>query len=910
MSEQKQVKGWTFLGNGDFTLGQPETTNYLYFPLANEAGMMSAITPRLHGDSKTGQHHFLLPPVSAEDLHNTKSGRNFWLNFEGYGPWSITGNGPAQLLNQKDETVSLKAGCLWHQITRENKKLQFKCEITNFVPTNEDQVELMKVKISNTGDQELAFTPTAAIPLYGRSADHLRDHRHVTSLLQRISTNQYGVVVSPTLSFDERSHRENRVAYAVLGAEGDGQSPVGFCPVLEEFIGAGGSLDWPEKIVDRAASFGGPNQQMAGYEAIGALRFAPVQLKPDETKTFLIIMAIGAADTDFTALAQKYGTEDAFDRFWQENSHWWQEKLNKLSFRSGDGEFDSWLKWVTLQPVLRRIYGCSFLPYHDYGRGGRGWRDLWQDCLALLLIEAADVRRLLWNNFAGVRIDGSNATIIGNEPGEFIADRNNISRIWSDHGAWPLMTTKLYLDLTGDLAFLLEKQTYFKDHHTHRAQALDQVWSVADGFVQQDRNGQIYHGTILEHLLLQNVTAFFNVGDHNNLRLEDADWNDALDQAAEKGETVAFTAFYAGNLRELTGLLQALRDREGCTTIELAAEMLILFDSLHGKLDYDSVVAKRTLLNRYFDACQHTIGGKKVKVKIDDLIADLTAKADWLMEHLRKQEWLENAKGFAWFNGYYDNAGKRVEGDHPTGVRITLTGQVFTVMSGVATTSQVQKIIQAADQYLLDPKAGGYRLNTDFGEHELELGRGFAYAYGHKENGSVFNHMAIMYAYALYKRGFVHQGHFVLATLYRHCRDFDQCRIYPGIPEYMDNQGRGLYHYLTGSASWYLLTLVTEAFGVKGILGDLCLVPKLTKADFPAANTSSITTVFAGRKLTVTYENPKLLDYGTYQIGVVKLNGLLLKDQAPGEQVLIKRELITQLPPGQEIKITVVLDRR
>ncbi|HBL37069.1 MAG TPA: cellobiose phosphorylase, partial [Firmicutes bacterium] len=197
-------------------------------------------------------------------------------------------------------------------------------------------------------------------------------------------------------------------------------------------------------------------------------------------------------------------------------------KLNKLSFRSGDGEFDSWLKWVTLQPVLRRIYGCSFLPYHDYGRGGRGWRDLWQDCLALLLIEAADVRRLLWNNFAGVRIDGSNATIIGNEPGEFIADRNNISRIWSDHGAWPLITTKLYLDLTGDLAFLLEKQTYFKDHHTHRAQALDQAWSVADGFVQQDRNGQIYHGTILEHLLLQNVTAFFNVGDHNNLRLEDA----------------------------------------------------------------------------------------------------------------------------------------------------------------------------------------------------------------------------------------------------------------------------------------------------------------------------------------------------------------------------------------------------
>ena len=84
------------------------------------------------------------------------------------------------------------------------------------------------------------------------------------------------------------------------------------------------------------------------------------------------------------------------------------------------------MKWVTLQPILRRIYGCSFLPHHDYGRGGRGWRDLWQDCLALLLMEPAQVRDLLWNNFGGVRVDGSNASIIGSEPGEFIADRNSL----------------------------------------------------------------------------------------------------------------------------------------------------------------------------------------------------------------------------------------------------------------------------------------------------------------------------------------------------------------------------------------------------------------------------------------------------------------------------------------------------
>ena len=89
-----------------------------------------------------------------------------------------------------------------------------------------------------------------------------------------------------------------------------------------------------------------------------------------------------------------------------------------MSFKTGDARFDGWLKWVTLQPILRRLFGNSFLPYHDYGRGGRGWRDLWQDCLALLLMEpGAGATTLLLSNFAGVRLDGSNATIIGSRPG-------------------------------------------------------------------------------------------------------------------------------------------------------------------------------------------------------------------------------------------------------------------------------------------------------------------------------------------------------------------------------------------------------------------------------------------------------------------------------------------------------------
>lgn len=67
---------------GTFTLDNPDLTSYMYFPLANEAGMMSAITPDLGGDIKLDQNTFLLEPVSSENLHNNKSTRNFWVYVE------------------------------------------------------------------------------------------------------------------------------------------------------------------------------------------------------------------------------------------------------------------------------------------------------------------------------------------------------------------------------------------------------------------------------------------------------------------------------------------------------------------------------------------------------------------------------------------------------------------------------------------------------------------------------------------------------------------------------------------------------------------------------------------------------------------------------------------------------------
>jgi cellobiose phosphorylase len=902
MKSGNQIQQWRFLNSdGDFRLENPQLHYGLYFPLANEAGMVSAVTPSLYGDIKTGQNTFLTLPVSVEDLHNTRSNRNFWLYIQDHGAWSVTGNSAPQIartFTANAEKTTVEAGFLWHKVIRENHELGVRATLSNFVPANEDTVELMRVTIANTGGQELIFTPTAAIPIFGRSAANIRDHRHVTSLLHRIVTTRYGVRVCPTFCFDERGHQVNHVAYGVMGADGEGRAPLGFFPILEEFIGAGGSLEWPAAAVNNMDHWVKSGASADGYEALGGLRFQETFLKPGQSVSYIIVMVIAESTLNLDQYIEKYGSEAKWDYFWRENTEYWRCQLDRLSFHSGAADFDQWLKWVTLQPVLRKIYGCSFLPYHDYGKGGRGWRDLWQDCLALLLLNPADVRELLLNNFSGVRIDGSNATIIGSKPGQFIADRNNISRVWMDHGAWPFFTTKLYIERSGDFHFLLEAQTYFQDGQIFRSKRYDDSWDPKDGTMLRQRNGAIYHGSVLEHILVQLVSQFFNVGVNNHIRLEGADWNDALDMAAENGESVAFTAFYAFNLAELSKMLDSLAKVTPAKEVELAAELVMLLDTLGQRIDYNLAKSKQELLQRYFDACKSRLSGNKIKVQITDLVNDLAIKAEWLASHIRASEWIGDGADHFWYNSYYNNDGKRVEGKSASGIRMMLTGQVFTIMAGVASHDQTISIINAVNCYLKDPQSGGIRLNTDFGGIQPNLGRGFAFAYGHKENGAIFSHMAVMYAYALYQRSFVREGYRVLQSLYNLSADFEKSLIYPGIPEYFDIKGRGAYPYLTGAASWLLFVYLTEVYGIQGDLGNLALEPKLLLEQFKDSEQLSITTVFLGLKLTIAYINRNRLEYGSYRIQGIRLDGKPAAYHLTENRAVISKELIMGLDPG------------
>ena len=301
--------------------------------------------------------------------------------------------------------------------------------------------------LRNASDGVKPLTPCAAVPIYGRSADNLRDHRHVTSLLHRIQVTEEGVLVKPTMSFDERGHQKNERIYYVLGASGDGEKPVEFFPTVEGFIGEGGSLTHPRSVLEGKAGVSAGSQE-AGKEAMGAFTFKPVAVPPGEEVHYIVLLGAEDDSEAIRAVYNQYNTWCKVCAALEQTKQHWLEKVN-VSFQTGSRDFDNLMSWVCFQPFLRRLFGCSFLPYHDYGRGGRGWRDLWQDCLSLLIMDPQGVGEMIEKNFGGVRMDGTNATIIGDGDGNFIADRNGIARVWMDHALWPLMTTNLYIDQIG-----------------------------------------------------------------------------------------------------------------------------------------------------------------------------------------------------------------------------------------------------------------------------------------------------------------------------------------------------------------------------------------------------------------------------------------------------------------------------
>ncbi|MEJ2594175.1 MAG: cellobiose phosphorylase [bacterium] len=868
---------WHFSSGTDISFEAPQAdhTSRLYFPLMNEGGMKSWVSPELKGYICKDFGHYLTTPTVTEEIHRTVSSRNGWVSIKGKQPWSITGMSAWQKANKwsNPEKSTVRAHPGLFQVFRQNDEMRISAESTVFIPSGKDHVELMLVEIQNRNTEAVDLDFTYALPIFGRHADNFRDHRQVTTMFQRNFTIPQGVRVKPNIVHDEHGHAPNEMNYFIAAADGNGNAPEKTWITMKDFIGEGGTLDNPEAVFKKLDPPDYKEGEVDGKEAIGAFRFAPVTLRGGETIRYIIIHGISENPGDIETWIEKYGQYDRLAESLKKTEKWWDEYIHSINIQSGDPTFDKWSSWVIYQIKSRQVFGNSYLPDFGYGRGGRGWRDLWQDLLSIFLVDPESARDEILNSFKGVRIDGSNATIIGTKPGEFIADRNNVPRSWCDHGAWPAFVIDFYLQQTNDHQILFEPLPYWKDQFTSRSKVIDMQWDHHSGNWQRDENEKLYKGNLFEHILIQQLSAFFHVGEHNILLLEGADWNDTYDMARDRGESVGFYAFYGRNLSRLALLLSHLK-RMGIEKVELLEEVTLLLDRLPEKtiVDYDDPKAKQDRLNSYFEKVRKQVSGKKIPVKMDDLIADLREKSDHISSLLRDQEWITVEKGEGFFNGHYDNLGQAIDGINDKEIQMDLTTQVMTIMHKVSTESQTAAIMRAAENVLRDENGLGYRLCRPFREIDLNIGRLTGFVYGYKEHGSKWMQQNIMLSYGLFSQGFSQLAFDVISQVYRLCADSGTSRIFPGVPSYFEPGDRGAYAYLTGSSSWLILTITTQLFGIRGNFGNLLIEPQLPENMFDDHGNAGISCSFRGMRLHVEYwiedNNPS----PAYTIKAIRIN--------------------------------------
>jgi len=878
-AREGKSKLWKYTNKNDGSFLSPEAheVSRLYFPLINRYGMKCSVTPELKGDICSDFHHYHSIPVVTEDLHRVNNSRNFWIYVKGFEPWSVSGmsaSAKADKWNSETNEDSLVEGeiGLFH-LYRENKNLGLKAETTVFVPHANEHVELLKVEIENTGNAAKEIFATAAVPIYGRTPDNLRDHRNVTTMFIKNKKGKHGVTIKPIINFNEFGHSNNDVFYSVQGYEDNGNAPRSIIQTVKEFVGEGGSLDAPEMVYKNLWEPTVKYEQIDGFEAIGALRFEKIKLEPGQKKTYIILNGITHNEDDIDAWKTKYGTIELVNDIANKTREYWQQIVNTVSFKSGDSDFNNWVRWINYQLICRQVYGNSYLPDFGYGRGGRGWRDLFSDLISIFLIDPDSAKNEIVNNFKGIRLDGTNATIVGTKPGEFVADRNNVPRTWCDHGSWPFFVLNFYIQQTGDYDILFKEMEYWKDQFIYRSRKIDENWDISKGTLQLDKKGQVYTSSLLEHTLLQQLCSFFNMGKHNNILLEGADWNDTYDMARNKGESVCFFNWYAHNLKSIAEVLEHVAKTKGLQKVSLLKEMHCLLDTLPGqkKVNYDSSREKKSHLMAYYKVVSEEISGKREDVDVKELIADLKAKSDWIYNHIRKNEWLKTKDGYSFFNGHYDDDENRVHGDHPKGVRMDLTSQVLPIIFETAIDDHIPELYKSITHYLKGPK-GGLHLCTNFNEDTMYFGRLTGFVYGHKEHGGIWMQQNVMLIYGLYRRGFVAEAYNLLNEVFTLCDDSATAKMFPGIPSYFELDGRASYYYLTGSATWLMLALVTQMYGVRGESGHLVLHPQLTKQQFKDG-VNRVNCVFQGKNIVVEYINKFNLDWNEYTIDKTTLNG-------------------------------------
>ena len=737
------------------------------------------------------------------------------------------------LTNKETLNPKYEMGLGYVKFSGSSKKMNLNVSATIFVPL-EEMSELWLVDITNDSnkDKEIDFIPT--IPIYAGSRAYVEYHRDVVRLYNKSKIDK-DIEIIPGLEWVEGLTDPSNICYFMSAETQKGKKGTRFYSDRETFLGPNGMWLKPEAVLNDTA----PEKQCYGKEAVGAIEFKKVNIPAGKTVSFVIINGIafnGSAEAK--KMIKKYSYKNAVKAFDSLNKYW-EERTNRVRITTANNDFDNlWNTWWCYQLSMRYWFGNTAHPQTDYGSDFAGWRDFWQDMMAATVIDPKGLEERTMKTLEGIRLDGTNATRFFARTKEFGSDE--VNGLWCDHPYWTAQTVMILINFLGDPNFLFRGGIgYFKDCYQNRGETKNSDWKK--GYIENQKTSEKkkYSGTVIEHLLVQIMTMFYDVGKNNLLKQKRADWNDAVDQV--RGENVTFSFALAQNCNEVADLLEKIANMLNIKEFEIFEELSILIENWNNQIkDIPSDIRIKTL-TKYLNKVNNTISGRKVKIKVKTILRDLRTKAQLSIDNANKKAWNGN-----YYSGYIFADGNPVDTVFKKNAltkkkatsddfMMMLMPQTWSLVSGGSDKINVsEKVIDSVLKYLFDKKVGALKLNYPaYTKFDKTIGRITGFAPGTKENNAIFSHANLFFVWALIKRGMPDEAYKVFSGINPLSHEHSVIRTGPWIPEYYvssDNPniaGRGEYPVLTGSCAWTRYVFQNFFFGVKGVLEGLLIDPKL-----------------------------------------------------------------------------------
>ncbi|WOH37257.1 gluconokinase, GntK/IdnK-type [Thalassotalea fonticola] len=168
--------------------------------------------------------------------------------------------------------------------------------------------------------------------------------------------------------------------------------------------------------------------------------------------------------------------------------------------------------------------------------------------------------------------------------------------------------------------------------------------------------------------------------------------------------------------------------------------------------------------------------------------------------------------------------------------RIFLNPQSWAILSGAASPEQQRKLLAQIELQLETPY-GTMMLAPSYTKMREDVGRVTQKFPGTAENGSIYNHAAIFYAFSLFKIG---KGEKAFEVMRKMLPDDDFIKR-GQLPNFIPNYYRGAYYqhprtagrssqlFNTGTVSWFYRCVIEGIAGLTGDKGELVINPQLPK---------------------------------------------------------------------------------